>query len=140
MSRLVRTLSVVALLVALASVAGAVTGVLLLVGFGLVSGDATRLAGNVQPLAMAAGLGAAVGAVTGPPIAFTLLRRVPIWRATIETAAAGGVGAAIGMSLSGVPFGWAYGGLLFALLGAFRLRRAYAKRDANSRAPTEKTI
>jgi MFS family permease len=137
-SRVKRTLAVIALLVALASLAGAVTGVLVLLVVGLVfAGGNASLAANWNALSASAGLGAAAGAVTGPLIAFIFLRRVPLWRATIETAGAAGVGAALGMAITpelldrytGVPYGWVYGGLLFAILAALRLRHAYRKRD-----------
>jgi hypothetical protein len=138
MSRVKRTLAVIALLVALASLAGAVTGVLVLLVVGLVfSGGSAALAPNWNAVSASAGLGAVSGAVTGPLIAFAFLRRVPLWRATIETAGAAGVGAALGMAITpelldrytGVPYGWVYGGLLFAILAALRLRHAYRKRD-----------
>jgi hypothetical protein len=137
-SRVKRTLAVIALLVALASLAGAVTGVLVLIVVGLVfAGGNASLAASWNALSAAAGLGAVAGAVSGPLIAFAFLRRVPLWRATMETAGAAGIGAALGMAISpdllgrytGAPFGWAYGGLLFAILAALRLRHAYRKRD-----------
>jgi hypothetical protein len=121
-------LKVVLLLMTLGAVAGAAMGSLLLLGFALFGPSFV----NGPPLygyGYAALLGAGVGAVSGPAIALTLLRKVPIWRATTETAAAAGIGSALGgLTLTRVPFAWAYGALFFAILAALRLRRAYEKR------------
>jgi hypothetical protein len=56
---------------------------------------------GVPPLrafAAVAGIGAAIGAVTGPPLAWLLLRRVPIGKALLHTA----IGSVIGGLLGGV--------------------------------------
>lgn len=130
--RRMRILKVVALLVALGAVAGAVMGLLLSIGLTLVSlsPSSSIEISDLQVYGMAAAFGAIVGGVTGPPIALIFLRRVPLWRATVETAGAAGVGAAIGMSVRAVPLGWAYGALLLAILAAVRLHRVYRSRPA----------
>ena len=114
----------------LGAIAGAVMGVLILVGVALLGPlSANSDFRSLNPYGFAALLGAIAGAVSGPPIALTLLRKVPIWRATTETAAAAGIGSAlVGLMLPRVGLSWAYGGLLFAILAALRLRRAYEKR------------
>jgi hypothetical protein len=107
-------------------------GVLFLMAMSLISdGGLSGVAG--RPLGMAAGVGAAVGALFGPPIALIFLRRVPLWRATMETAAVAGLGAALG-GLTRWPFGWLAGALVFALLDALRLRRVFARAGANEAA------
>ena len=115
---------------ALGALAGAVTGSLLVLGIALF-GSARLYVGEVNIYGYAALFGAGVGAVSGPLIALTLLRKVPIWRATTETAAAAGIGSALGgILLPRVPLSWAYGALLVAILAALRLRRSYEKRTA----------
>ena len=120
-----RILKVVALLLALGAVAGAVTGLLLMMGILLLGPG--RVDFHISDLAVfgyAAGFGAMVGAGMGPPIALIFLRRVPLWRATVETAAAAGFGAALGMTIR-LPLGVAGFALALALLAAARLRRVY---------------
>src|SRR5687768_12924719 len=113
----IRITAVTAFVAALGAVSGAVTGVLLFVFIDAVMTGSVFGRGFVSGWAAAAGLGAIVGALIGTPIALLLLRRVPLWRATVETAGAAGLGAAAAMSLR-IPYSWAYGALLFALLAA----------------------
>ena len=58
-------------------------------GFGLI--------GPIQVLLVGASFGASVGAVLAPLAAWTLMRRVPIWRAVAETAVGTVVGTGIGL-------------------------------------------
>src|SRR6266545_5114916 len=102
-----RFAKVIVMLLALAASAGAVVGVIFMIATALIG--AGELHGiTAEVLGYAAAFGAAVGGITGPPIALLFLRRVPLWRATLETAAAAGLGAAAG-SLFPIPFGWLYG-------------------------------
>lgn len=128
-----RIVKVVLILIALAATAGAVVGVLSLVVLMLFKGQ-TLLTDSRAYLA-AASVGAIMGGLSGPAIAFLFLRRVPIWRATVETAAAAGVGAVVGLSVN--DDWWIIGALVFALLAALRLRYAYRASKTSSAPPSE---
>ena len=125
--RVTRILGVLALLVALGAISGFVVGGLFLIGLQLVNEH--RLVLDARMLAYAAGFGAAVGAVSGPPIALLFLRRVPLWRATVEIAAVAAIGAAIG-GFTRYPFSWAVTAFAFAIADALRLRHVYRARPA----------
>jgi hypothetical protein len=130
----VRILKVLALLLALGAGAGAVMGVLVLTATAILTPvDGLRLP-DLELVGWATAFGAVVGAVTGPPIALIFLRRVPLWRATIETAAAAGLGAVLGISF---PFGWVYCGLSSAVLAALRLRYVYRLRASETTSPDD---
>lgn len=96
-----------------------------------VIGDAVLPGVTTDPRLRIYGIGAAVGAIfgalVGTPIALLMLRRVPLWRATVETAGAAGLGTVVGRFIP-IPFGFALGAVVFAVLAAWRLRRAYAPR------------
>ena len=119
-----RVAKVVAILLVLGAATGAIVGTLFLFGVLIVGPPHDPLGANAKMYGAAAGFGAMVGALAGPPIALLLLRRVPLWRATVETAAGAGLGAAIG-GMTSIQFGWAYVAFAFALAAAFRLRHAY---------------
>jgi hypothetical protein len=123
-----RLAKVIAILLTLGALTGAIVGTLFLFGV-LVFGPHDPLGANAKMYGAAAGFGARVGALSGPPIALLLLRRVPLWRATVETAAGAGLGAAIG-GMTTLRYGWAYMALAFALAAAFRLRYAYREPKA----------
>jgi hypothetical protein len=124
-----RVTAVTAIVVTLGAIAGAITGLLAFT----VLAFATRVppAGSAgwTMYATAAGLGAIVGAMIGTPVALLFLRSVPLWRATLETAGAAGLGTAAGAALR-LPYAWAYGALLFSVLAAMRLRYAFRARPA----------
>lgn len=128
-----RIAKVLLLLLALGATAGAFVGLLFFVGLMLFRGSPPSLA-NGRVFLAAATLGAIVGALSGPPIALLFLRRVPLWRATMETAAAAGLGAAVG-GLTNLPYAEAYTALAFGLAAAFRLRYAYRQPTAAVVAP-----
>ena len=123
-----RVLKVVALLVALGGIAGAVTGLLLFLGASLLNPGGAGAVDDLRIYGFAAGFGALVGALTGPPIALIFLRRVPLWRATMETAGAAGIGAALGLAVGGVSWTWAVSALVLAILAALRLHRSHRHR------------
>lgn len=122
----VRITAVTALVVTLGALAGGAMGLLLTaIGDAVLPGVTTSPRGRIY--GVGAAVGALYGALIGTPIALIMLRRVPLWRATVETAAAAGLGTVVGRFLP-MPFGFALGALVFALLAAWRLRRAYASR------------
>lgn len=71
-------------------------------------------------------IGAAFGVVLGPAFAWTLLRRVPLWRAIGETALAAAIGAGVAFVYPIVvtPF---VAALSASTGAAFRLRYSFAK-------------
>lgn len=132
-----RIAAVLTLLIALSGLSGALTGLLLFAVLVTFEGGAAPL-DALAAYVGAARLGALVGVLTGPAIAMIFLRRVPLWRATIETAGAAGLGAALG-GLVPLPFAWAGFALLFALLAAFRLNRSYKLKPQAPAAAAEET-
>lgn len=122
-----RILAITALLAALGAVSGAATGLLLLIAISVAGSQDVFRPGFLHSWAAAGGLGAIVGSLMGTPIALIFLRRVPLWRATVETAGAAGLGAAAASSIP-LPFAWPYGALLCAMLAALRLRYVYRER------------
>jgi len=116
-----RVVKVVALLLGLGAIAGAAMGVVVLFALMLAKGPSPFV--DAEVLGAAALFGAAIGALTGPPIAFVFLRRVPLWRATVEVAAAAGLGTTIGI-LAKTEYWPAYG-LALAIAMALWLRRRY---------------
>ncbi len=72
--------------------------------------------------------GAAAGIVLGPILAWTLLRRAPLWRAVTETALATAIGVGVVFALS-APFAAFVGALTLApLAAALRLRHEVRER------------
>jgi hypothetical protein len=136
----------------------AVTGGLLLAGGvvgGLVGGGLLgifasigKVAGEtgLPPLrlfAIAAGVGALIGALTGPPLAWLLLRRVPIGKALLHT----GVGSVIGGLLGGVitftgiagrnAFAWFFAAVFAGYVGAALRLWLISRRAPRSRPVAE---
>ncbi|HET9453048.1 MAG TPA: hypothetical protein VFO66_02090 [Gemmatimonadaceae bacterium] len=131
-----RITAVTALVVTLGAIAGGAMGLLLTaIGDAVLPGTATLPRPRIYGIGAA--VGAIYGALIGTPIALLMLRRVPLWRATVETAAAAGLGTVVGRFIP-VPFASAGAAVAFALLAAWRLRRAYAPRpvDQPERAKT----
>lgn len=130
-----RITAVTALVVTLGAIAGGAMGLLL-----TAIGDAILPGAATLPRPRIYGIGAAVGAIygalIGTPIALLMLRRVPLWRATVETAAAAGLGTVVGRFVP-MPFASAAAAVAFALLAAWRLRRAYALRPVGEADQTE---
>ena len=84
---------------ALGAAGGALSGIVLAVGLGLVLDGFTGARDFVGTLAFSAVVGAALGLLLGPLAGFGLLRRVPLGRAILGT----GVGTVLGF-LAGWPF------------------------------------
>ena len=88
-------LRVTALLSALGAVAGAVAGVALTFLGNVISGY--PLLPPLEVYLANSAYVAVAGAVLAPPIAWSTLRAVPLWRAALETAAGGVLGGALSM-------------------------------------------
>jgi MFS family permease len=73
---------------------------------------------------------AAFGAVIGPVVTWTALRRVPLWRTVVEPLLAGIAGGAIGVALGS---GWLFLALVPIGVGAAATRLGYAYREKTSR-------
>jgi hypothetical protein len=108
------------------AVIGAAVGALSLSVLILVSGDWNQRVAVTVPLTVAAIFGAILGLVLAPIAAWTLMRRVPIWRAIVETALGTVVGVGAGYLLRPWLGGTAPWEIAFALAGfaaaAIRLR------------------
>jgi len=98
--------------IAIGSVLGAILGTL----FGLRLRD-VGFATEMWPAG--AVFGAAMGAGLAPVAAWTLMRRVPIWRAIAETAAGTVLGTALGLIVPRLPAPWL--GVLGFVVAATRL-------------------
>ena len=92
-TRLRRVLVITAALAGMGAVVGSVLGLLLMAAILTV----TREACSATGLFMGAGFGAASGFVLAPIAAWTLMRRVPIWRAIVDTAVGTTIGAGLGL-------------------------------------------
>lgn len=128
MSRPARIVAVTALLVALGAAAGAVACGFALLG-SLLADPATGVAVPAFVFRNALCTSAGLGAVVGPPVAWTWLRRVPLGVAVgIPTLAASG-GALAGDAVHAVPLGWLWGALAAVVLSAWWLGRRAAGRS-----------
>lgn len=129
---IMRWVKVLALLAALAAAAGAITGVTVAGILGLFSSGTRHFALSV--FAATASFGATVGLLIGPATALLLLRRVPLWRATVETAAGATLGF-VASTATSFPFGWIPLTLGGAALAALRLRMEYRHRGLGAPVP-----
>lgn len=80
-----------------------------------------------------AGIMAGLGAVCGPPLAWTMLRRVPLWRSLAEPALAGIAGSVVAMLLAPSLFPVLVPGAILA--SALRLVYAYRDRENHELEP-----
>lgn len=122
---MLRILGVTALVAMVGGLAGAAIGVLASVGFlALIrTGDAFWEVGTILQVATAVGF--VIGGFLAPVMTWLFLRRVPLWRASIETAFAGTIGFVLG-AVTGVALPLAMASALTcSLLAALRLKRAY---------------
>jgi hypothetical protein len=94
-TRLRRILIITAALAGLGAVVGSILGSLLVTALMAIAARAW----NATILLAGAEFGAAVGFVLAPVAAWTLMRRVPIWRAIVDTAVGTTVGAGLGLLL-----------------------------------------
>ena len=116
-----RILGVTALVSIVGGLAGAALGVLVMAIVALVTGDWQFL----MALQWAGAVGLVIGGLLAPIMTWLFLRRVPLWRASIETAFAATIGFAVGAVLGiAVPLALA-SALTCSLLAALRLKRVY---------------
>lgn len=132
MARVLRVVSVTVGLAGVGALTGAVCGVLALTP--LVVSDLLRPSPGYEPVAVAeivlwaATAGAALGAVCGPSLAWTLLRHVPLWRVILWAAVGTVLGSFAGWAASSNPvlpglsavFGGALAGMVAAGVGLRR--------------------
>jgi hypothetical protein len=128
-------LRITALLMLLGAMAGALLSVPMTIVGKLMAGaapaDVANYLWNLRAFAI-------LGAVAGPVLGWTSLRRVPLWRAALEPAVAGLLGAVAGF-LIGTDFGFLAGSTLGIALATVRLnhvhRGAIADAPAHELAP-----
>ena len=94
-TRFRRILIITAALAGLGAVVGGILGSLLVTALTVLAARAW----NATILLAGAGFGVAVGFVLAPVAAWTLMRRVPIWRAIVDTAVGTTLGAGLGLLL-----------------------------------------
>jgi hypothetical protein len=138
MNRVLRVTTIVALL---GAVGGALGGIVI-ASIVQVHAVVTAPPGpTVQPpflaIAMfAAAFGATFGLVLGPLYSWSLLRRVPLWRAIGETALAAAIGAGGGFVLSAATSAPFAGALVLSAAAALRLRVAHRPVPASIARPS----
>jgi len=120
-----RIIGITALVAAVGAVAGAAVG-------GLIMGALLQVFASPEPwnvVLMGIVVGSAIGGALSPVTTWLFLRRVPLWRASVETGAAATLGFILTQLLSlTLPFG-VLGSVGFALLAAARLKFASRRRD-----------
>jgi MFS family permease len=105
--------------------AGAAIGVLATLGILTLTRSWGTFWGLESLFLVATVIGFAVGGFLAPIMTWLFLRRVPLWRACVETAFAATIGFALG-AVMGVALPLAMGtALTCSLLAALRLKRAY---------------
>ena len=118
---MLRILGVTGLVSLLGGLAGAVLGLVVIAILGLVTGDFQFF----MALVWAGTVGLVIGGLLAPIMTWLFLRRVPLWRASLETAFAATLGFAASAILNvAVPVALATT-LACSLLAALRLKRAY---------------
>lgn len=122
---------ITAALAVLGAGAGAATGVALISVGSVFSGSPNGF--PLDAYLWVAGLFAVIGAVVGPPVTWSTMRTVPIWRALVEPAAAAVlVGAAAMMFASALAIPFALVGGIGAV---WRLNRLYRDSDTSEHGP-----
>jgi hypothetical protein len=119
-----RVAAITGLLGVLGGVAGALGGALIMTALTMFEGG--PYFSFLELLGIAGGVGFTFGVVAGPTLGWTLLRRVPLWRAVGETAAAAGVAVTVALALGAsmtATFVWPAAA---ALAAALRLRWSHS--------------
>ncbi len=129
-----RILAITTSLSAVGAVVGAVLGMGAMTFIGLIGSNLHVVPGVPASLPIAAAFGACAGAVLAPIAAWTLMRRVPIWKSIIGTALGTTVGVVAGFFLGrGYRLGLEWllaGGFIGLLVAALALRFRRSKRVA----------
>lgn len=114
------------------AIAGAVIGVVITVVGKVVAGAPPATLANYARNMMAFG---AIGAITGPLVTWSALRRVPLWRTVVEPLVGAAVGAVVGMFAGPVVTF-----LVLAPVGAALAvaRLAYVYRDRAAKLPSKR--
>lgn len=119
--RLATRLKITATLAVIGGVSGGVAGTILTYLGNVISGYSVSPTLGIYT--WNAGIIGALGATLGPPLAWSMLRAVPLWRALVEPAAAALVGSVLAMIFSPSLFVAAVP--LAAFAAALRLRWEY---------------
>ena len=122
-----RVAAVTGLLGVLGGLAGALGGALIIAGLRLFLSPGWEAPSIWQILTVASGVGFGFGVVAGPTLGWTLLRRVPLWRAVGETAIAAGMAAVLALALGGGTLAFFGAPALASVAAAMRLRRSYSR-------------
>ena len=112
---------------ALGGLAGALGGMLLMLGISIVLNAPLSPRALLPAFGFAAMIGFGVGVVGGPVLTWLFLRRTPIWRAIGETALGAGLATAIAFPFVLGPWMLTASALGGATLAALRLRHASRK-------------
>ena len=121
--RIGRIIAVTALLAALGGVAGGLGGLLIVAAVALLVRSGAG--GLMVALEIGSAVGFAFGLLAGPTLAWTMLRRAPIWRAIGETALAAGMASTLAVVMSWSLIQSVWWAAAASLAAAFRLRYAY---------------
>jgi MFS family permease len=120
-----RILGVTALVSMIGGLAGAAMGVLASVAVLVLTRTWDAFWGAETVFLFATVVGFVIGGFLAPILTWLFLRRVPLWRASIETAFAATIGFAVGAVMGiAVPLAMA-SALTCSMLAALRLKRAY---------------
>ena len=124
-------LKITSALAAIGGVCGAGAGIVLTYLGNVISGYPIPPSAGIY--AWNAGTMALIGATLGPPVAWAVLRTVPLWRTLLEPAAAGVVAGVLSMLFAPSLFGIA---VPFGIFGAaLRLGLEYRKAEGKALAP-----
>jgi MFS family permease len=124
-----RIIGVTLLVSLLGALAGAVAAVLVAAVAMEVLDKRTLFFSARELLLIVSMIGVIVGGFFAPLTTWLFLRRVPLWRASVETSFAATIGFAIGAVLGGSPAIAGAAALGGALLAALRLKRAFRVKE-----------
>jgi hypothetical protein len=127
--RIGRIVKVTGIISVLGALGGAVGGVVLAIVISLVGGiRGTLFPGDdllrsiIEFSGFASIFGAAYGVILGPILSWTLMKRVPLWRAVSETALAAALGVGVSMAMPSLGLSIFLFPVFTAVLAALRLR------------------
>jgi hypothetical protein len=130
--RLSEKFKITSTLAGIGALSGAVAALVLTFLGNVISGYPIKPGASVY--AWNVGVFAILGAVLGPPLVWSMLRRVPLWRTLTEPALAGVIGSVVAMVTAPALFAVI---VPAAILGsAWRLQHVYRERDRAPRLPS----